>query len=353
MNLSSCRIAVVGVTGVVGREILGILRSRDVPAANILALASPRSAGTVIPYGDARLTVRAALAGEFAGVDVALFAASSSVARDLVPHAVEAGALVVDNSSAFRLAAHVPLVVPEINPQAVRAGVGIRRVIANPNCSTIIMLVAIEPLRRHFGVRAIQVSTYQAVSGAGQAGLSALDDEIKAGAGSAGTKATESPFTEPCFLNVFSHNSAVDPETGINSEERKMIEETRKILNLTAMAVTPTCVRVPVFRAHSQAMVVKLEHPASEVEVRRAYEGAAGVRVIDDRVGNRFPTPLKAAGGDDVLVGRLRPDPAVPLIDGRSDSWCLFACGDQLRKGAALNAIQIAELASLRGGPPR
>lgn len=344
MNLLKHRIAVVGATGVVGREILGILDSRGVPAANIRAMASPRSVGAVIPYSDSGIEVFAAEARAFAGVDVALFAASSSVAKELVPCAVEAGALVVDNSSAFRLGVRVPLVVPEINPGAALGPGGAGRVIANPNCSTIIMLMAVEPLRRRFGVHAIQVSTYQAVSGAGQAGLDALLGEIKAGENSGGAKAPGSPFSEPCFLNVFSHNSAVEAESGVNGEERKMIEESRKILGLPSLAITPTCVRVPVFRAHSQSIVVRLERAASEAEVRRAYQEASGVRVIDDRSGNSFPTPLKAAGVDEVLVGRLRPDPAAALIEGRCDSWCLFACGDQLRKGAALNAVQIAEL---------
>jgi len=338
MNLSKVRIAVVGATGVVGREILSILQSRDVPAGRIAALASPRSVGASIPYGSGALTVRGADSAELAGVDLALFAASSAVARELAPQAAASGALVVDNSSAFRLSPGVPLIVPEINPHALRETQ--TRIISNPNCSTIIMLTAIEPLRRCGGVRSIHVSTYQSVSGAGQAGIDALTHEI-----ANGSKGHESPFAEPCFLNVFSHNSTVETESGVNGEERKMIEETRKILGADTLAITPTCVRVPVFRAHSQAIVVRLDRAISEFDARRAYENAEGVRLVDDRAGNRFPTPLKAAGGNDVLVGRLRPDPAIELVGGRSDSWCLFACGDQLRKGAALNAVQIAELA--------
>jgi aspartate-semialdehyde dehydrogenase len=338
MNLQSTSIAVVGATGVVGREALSILEQRRVPVTNIVALASARSAGTTIPYAGARLTVREAMPAAFAGVRLAIFAASSAVAKDLVPHAIEYGATVIDNSSAFRLRADVPLVIPEVRGPGRGAGLESSRIIANPNCSTIILLTAVEPLRRRFGLQSINVATYQAVSGAGQAGLDALAREILGEVGG-------SPFAEPCFLNVFSHNSAVDAVTGLNGEEQKIIAETQKILGRPAFSVTPTCVRVPVCRAHSQAITLRLAVPASYAEVLAAYEGSAGVRLIDDRANNRFPTPLKAAGDDDVLVGRLRHDPARPLDSAaRSDSWCLFASGDQLRKGAALNAIQIAEL---------
>lgn len=352
-SLSSKRTAVVGATGVVGREVLAILEARGVPAANITALASARSVGTTIPYAGGVLTVGEATAGSFQGVDVAIFAASSAVARTLAPHAIEAGATVVDNSSAFRMKPEVPLVVPEINAHLLREGGGgsggggrPARLVANPNCSTIILLVALQPLHARFGVRSIVVSTYQAVSGAGQAGLDALEAEIAA-AGRDGARPA-SPFPEPCFLNVFSHNSAVDAGTGLNGEEQKIIDESRKIWNDPTLAVTPTCVRVPVFRAHSEAITVRLATPATEAQVREAFAQAAagggGVAVVDDRAGNRFPTPQKASGGDDVHVGRLRPDPARPLdAQGRTDGWCLFACGDQLRKGAALNAVQIAE----------
>lgn len=346
MSLSSKRIAVVGATGVVGREVLAILEARGVPADRLSALASARSVGAAIPYAGGALTVREATADSFAGVDVAIFAASSAVARTLAPHAVEAGATVVDNSSAFRMKPEVPLIVPEINAHLLRSGGRPAKLIANPNCSTIILLVALQPLHARFGVREIVVSTYQAVSGAGQAGLDALEAEIAAGPGAVARPA--SPFPEPCFLNVFSHNSAVDAATGLNGEEQKIIDESRKIWADPALAVSPTCVRVPVFRAHSEAITVRLAAPATEAQVRAAFAEAAagggGVAVVDDRASNRFPTPQKASGGDDVLVGRLRPDPARPLdAHGRTDGWCLFACGDQLRKGAALNAVQIAD----------
>ena len=351
MSLQSGRIAVVGATGVVGREVLSILEQRGVPASSVVALASARSAGTTIPYAGSSVAVGEATPTSFAGVKVAIFAASSGVARALAPHAIEAGAAVVDNSSAFRMRADVPLVVPEINGDLLTSEAGRKPVplIANPNCSTIILLLAIEPIRTRFGVRSIVVSTYQAVSGAGQAGLDALREEIGASQGAelqAG-RAASSPFPEPCFLNVFSHNAAVDPVTGLNGEEQKIIDESRKILSLPTLAVSPTCVRVPVMRAHSESITLRLARPATYAEVVAAYERFPGVRVIDDRAGNQFPTPLKAAGADDVLVGRLRPDPAHPVdAQRRTDAWCLFACGDQLRKGAALNAVQIAELIS-------
>jgi aspartate-semialdehyde dehydrogenase len=351
MSLSTGRIAVVGATGVVGREVLSILEQRRVPASNILALASARSAGLTIPYAGTLLVVQEATPAGFSGVKTAIFAASSGVARALAPHAIEAGATVVDNSSAFRMRPDVPLVVPEINSHLIVSSAGPRPVplVANPNCSTIILLLAIEPLRRRFGVRSIVVSTYQAVSGAGQAGLDALAEELDAsrGAGFQPARSTSSPFPEPCFLNVFSHNAAVDPTTGLNGEEQKIIDESRKILGDPALAVSPTCVRVPVMRAHSESITLRLTSPATYAEALAAYEGFPGVHIIDDRAANQFPTPLKAAGTDDVLVGRLRPDPAyTPDAQGRSEAWCLFACGDQLRKGAALNAVQIAELIS-------
>lgn len=349
MSLLNKRLAVVGATGAVGREVLSILEAKRVPASAITALASAKSVGTTIPYAGGHLTIAEATGESFKGIDVAIFAASSGVAKTLVPHAIEAGAVVVDNSSAFRMKADVPLVIPEINGHLVTKAATKPKLIANPNCSTIIMLMALEPLRRKFGARTIVVSTYQSVSGAGQAGIDALEAEVAA-CGSRGTgiqpvRHDSSPFPEPCFLNVFSHNSAMDPVTGLNGEEQKMIDESRKIWDFPNLTVSPTCVRVPVMRAHSEAITLRLITPANLEDVFGAYEGFPGVKVVDDRASNRFPTPQKAAHGDDVLVGRFRPDPARARDSlGRTDGWCLFACGDQLRKGAAQNAVQIAEL---------
>lgn len=337
-------IAVIGATGAVGREALSILEARGVAPERITPLASSRSIGSAIPYARDTLHVRSLDDFDFRGTDVALFCATSGVARDHAPRAVEAGALVVDNSSAFRADPRIPLVIPEVNADALTPS---DRLIANPNCSTIILLVAIEPLRKRFGVRDIVVSTYQAVSGAGAAAL----EELRAQAANvlAGNPPTPRVFREPCAFNVFSHNSGVDPENGVNAEERKMIDETRKIWGDSRVRITPTCVRVPVFRAHSESVTLSLATPASLAEIRHAFTNARGIRIVDDRAANKFPTSIDASGADDVLLGRLRPDPAATLDpSGRTTRWCLFIAGDQLRKGAALNAVQIAELAQHR-----
>lgn len=351
-------VAIVGVTGAVGREALKILESRGHPASRIVALASARSAGTTVPYAGGSLAVREISAEAFAGVSAAIFCADADTARKWTPVAVEAGSLVVDNSSAFRMSPDVPLVIPEVNGELVRgvpsAGVSAKtangsarraKVIANPNCTTIILLTALNPLRRSFGVERIVVSTYQAVSGAGAAAIDELNEQARAVL--AGGEARPSVFKEPCAFNVFSHDSAMDAESGLNGEELKVIAETRKIWGDESVAVSPTCVRVPVVRAHTESITVTFSRPASETEVRAALESGAGLRIIDDRSANSFPTPLKASGGDDILVGRIRRDPSVPAdADGRSRGWCLLVSGDQLRKGAALNAVQIAELAA-------
>jgi aspartate-semialdehyde dehydrogenase len=271
--------------------------------------------------------------------------ASAEVSRDIAPIARAAGALVIDNSSAFRLQASVPLVVPEINSERLpRSAQG--ALIANPNCSTIILLTALEPLRRKFGIRSIQVSTYQAVSGAGQRGMDELLKQVNDFA--QGKTSSPVAFAEPCLFNVFSHDSEVDEQTGLNGEEQKIIDESRKIWSDPALAITPTCVRVPVLRAHTQAISIELQEPATYRELQDAWASSAAVRVIDNRAANKFPTPLQATGSDAVLVGRLRADHA-GLSDpsrphpSRTTRWSLLACGDQLRKGAALNAVQIAE----------
>jgi len=342
MSLSHQIVAVVGATGAVGREALSILEQRGHPAANLVALASARSAGSRLPYAGGEITVRELNEAAFAGVKASIFCATSGVSKQFAKPALGAGSHVVDNSSAFRMDPSVPLVVPEVNPQAIGAA-STPRLIANPNCSTILMLMALNPWHKRFGIRHATVSTYQAVSGAGAAAMDELREQ--AAAFLAGRPVERKVFAEQCAFNVFSHNSAVDAETGLNVEEVKLIKETHKIWADSTITVTPTCVRVPVFRAHSESCAVTLRDAASEAEVRAAFAGEPGVRVIDDRAGNAFPTPLKAAGGDDVLVGRIRVDPAHGLdASGKSRHWCLWLCGDQLRKGAAQNAIQIAEL---------
>lgn len=334
------RVAVVGATGAVGREALRILEARGHPASALVAVASARSAGAGLSYAGAEIEVEELGPGALEGVDVALFCADAATARRHAPDAARAGAMVVDNSSAFRMEPGVPLVIPEVNGELVR-GPGLY---ANPNCSTIILLTALHPLRRRFGVERISVCTYQAVSGAGAAAIDELCGQARDVL--EGREARPAVFHEPCAFNVFSHDSDVDAAAGLNLEEQKLVAETRKIWGDDCVAVTPTCVRVPVVRAHTEAVTVVLSRAATEAEVREAIEAGPGLRLIDDRARNRFPTPLKAAGGDDVLVGRIRPDPAeAPGPGGRRRGWCLLLCGDQLRKGAALNAVQIAELA--------
>lgn len=336
--MSELQLAVVGATGAVGQEALSILAQRGFPVHRVLAMASPHSDGAALAYGDAHARVRAFDAGALAACTAAIFCADADVARRHAPAAARAGVFVIDNSSAFRMDPHVPLVVPEINGELLETDPP-PRLIANPNCSTIIMLLGLEPLRRRFGVQEIVVSTYQAVSGAGLAGMRELDEQVAAFAN--GASIPPRVFPHPCAFNVFTHESAMDPDTGLNGEEGKMIAETRKIWADPGLSILPTCVRVPVRRAHSQSILVRLAQRVREEEVREALATSAGVRVVDDRALGLFPTPLAATGGDDVLVGRVRLAGAGP--DGRGDRVLLWVCGDQLRKGAALNALQIAD----------
>ncbi|MDX2114143.1 MAG: aspartate-semialdehyde dehydrogenase [Planctomycetota bacterium] len=337
------RTAVIGATGAVGVEFLRLFEERGVRPAELVLLASPRSAGRRVATVAGEVEVRPLTGDALRGVELALFSAGGSVSREFGPVAVSCGAVVVDNSSAFRMDHGTPLVIPEINPEALAPFAGRTRpgIIANPNCSTIILLMALDPLRRGFGVRRAVVSTYQAVSGAGASAMDELAEQTREVL--AGRRPRPSVFHEVCAFNLFSHNSKVDQTTGLNVEEQKMIDETRKIWGDASVEIVPTCVRVPVMRAHAESVTVTLERAASEADVRRVLSEARGVRIVDDRAANRFPTPLAAAGGDDVLVGRIRPDPTQAHAEGRYVGWSLFVCGDQLRKGAALNAVQIAE----------
>lgn len=366
-------VAIVGATGAVGKEMVSILEHRGFPLRSLRLLASERSAGVEVPFRGEALRVAALDESALRGVDLALFSAGSGIARRFAPAAAEAGTVVVDNSSAFRMEEGVPLVIPEVNGAALepvrRAGRGI---IANPNCSTILLLVVLSPLRAAFGVERVVVSTYQAASGAGAKGMEELrrqtvealermDEDPSPrpsprsrgeGGRSAARRAVPpgEVFHEPCAFNIFCHDSPVDPETGLNVEERKMIEETRKIWGDPGANVSAMCVRVPVMRAHAESVHVRLSRPASAAEARRVLGEAQGVRVVDDREANDFPTPLKAAGRDEVLVGRMRPDPCEASDDEAAVHGLeLFLCGDQLRKGAALNAVQIGEMVFRRG----
>ncbi len=326
------RFAVVGATGAVGREALGILAERGVAPSRVVALTSERSAGTAVAYGNGMVMTSKLTREALAGCDAALLCASAEVAREYAEDAAGAGVVVVDNSSAFRADPRVPLVVPEINGESIAGA----KLIANPNCSTIIMLLALNPLRERFGVASITVSTYQAVSGAG---LEALEELREQTAGVlAGGVATPRVFAEPIAFNLFPHESALDAETGMSGEEAKMISESRRIWGDETLAVFPTCVRVPVERAHSQSIVVELKRGATVEEVRGVLECARGVEVMDPRDRHGFPTPRKASGRDEVLVGRVRADPS-----GGGRRFGVWVCGDQLRKGAALNAVQVLE----------
>lgn len=330
-------VAIVGATGAVGVEMLAILAQRGFPAASVRALASERSAGTRLPFGPEELTVEALGPGSFEGIDLAFFCASGAVAREYAPVAVDAGAVVIDNSSAYRMDPAVPLIVPEVNAHAI----GDAGLIANPNCSTIILVTALDAIERAVGIERIVVSTYQAVSGAGAPGLEELERLTAQAA--AGAELAPEFFPFPCVHNVFCHETPTDPATGRNVEEQKMIEEARKIWSRPDLKVAPTCVRVPVPRAHAESVNVTLRASATEADLRAALADAAGVRIVDDRATPRFPMPVDASGGDDVLVGRLRPDDSQPSDGPAFIGWELFCCGDQLRKGAALNAVQIAE----------
>ena len=336
------RWVVVGATGAVGREVLAVLLERGVPITSIRAVASERSAGGKIAYGSGELMLEDSRTVVWQQNDVVILGADAATAKQLVPQIVAAGGIAVDNSSAYRMDPRVPLVVPEVNPEALpatRHGM----VIANPNCSTILLLVALEPLRRAFGLERVVVSTYQAVSGAGIAAMDELRDQTRDVLD--GKPAQPRVFHEPCAFNLFSHDSSMDVATGFNGEESKVIDESRKILKAPNLPITPTCVRVPVLRAHTQSVCVTLSQSASLAEVQRALDAGAGLRVQDDRAANRFPTPQQATGRDEVLVGRVRPADVRHARSGESTrEFCLLLAGDQLRKGAALNAVQIAEL---------
>jgi len=324
--------AILGATGAVGREFLAILEQRATPMRSLRLLASARSAGQRVDFRGEKLTVEEIGPKSFEGIDIALFSAGASVSKEWAPVATKAGARVIDNSSAFRMDPAIPLVIPEINPQAI----GNARIIANPNCSTIIMNMAVWPLHKRHRVRRIVVSTYQAVSGAGWSAMQELEHQSRAVL--SGTSHDTGIFPHQIAFNLFSHNTAIGPD-GYNVEETKLVQETRKIFAEPNLAITATCIRVPVMRAHSESINLTFESPISEVTVREILTEAPGVLIVDDRAANKFPMPLDASGQDDVLVGRIRQDISQP--DGRGID--LFVSGDQLRKGAALNTIQIAE----------
>ena len=327
-------VAIVGATGAVGVEILKCLAKRNFPVAALRLFASARSAGKTLPFRGQQVAIETLTPKSFAGVDVALFSAGSGIAKEFAPHAVAAGAVVIDNSSAFRMDERIPLVVPEINPATIESHRGI---IANPNCVAIIACVPLWPIHKYNRIRRIIASSYQAASGAGAAAMGELRDSTQAYL--EGRAYENKVLPHPYAFNLFCHNTAIDPATGYNAEELKVIQETRKIFGDDSIAISITCVRVPVLRAHAIALTVECERPIAPSEVRTLFIGAPGVRLVDDQANNYFPMPKDASGQGDVLVGRIRQD----LSDPTGKTLSLFVAGDQLLKGAALNAVQIAE----------
>jgi aspartate-semialdehyde dehydrogenase len=333
------RVAVVGATGAVGREMLKTLAERDFPLADIAALASGRSAGQEVSFGERRvLKVLNLDSFDFRGWDIGLFSPGASVSALHAPRAAGAGCVVIDNTSQFRMDPDVPLVVPEVNPDALRRFAR-RRIIANPNCSTIQMVVALKPLHDRFRIRRVVVATYQSVSGAGKEGMDELYTHTKASF--VNDLTTPEQFTKEIAFNCIPHIDRF-MDDGSTREEWKMAVETRKILD-PDIAVIATCVRVPVFIGHGEAVHVEFERPVTAGEARSVLREAPGVSVVDVREDGGYVTPLEAAGEDDVFVSRLRKDPTVP--NGLA-FWCV---ADNLRKGAALNAVQIAETLVAQG----
>lgn len=328
-------IAIVGATGAVGVELMECLARRNFPVRALKLLASPRSAGRTYEFQGRKVAVEALTADSFTGVDIALFSAGASISREFAPIAAAQGCLVVDNSSAFRMQEGIPLVVPEVNGGQL---VERPRIVANPNCVAAIAVMALQPLHAQNPITRVIGATYQSASGAGAAAMAELEQSTAAHL--AGETYEPKVLPHPYAFNLFSHNAGVDAATGYNGEELKAMEEIRKIMSAPDLRLSFTCVRVPVLRAHSMALTIEFERPVTPVEAQAWLEAAPGVRVVDDPLRNHFPMPNEASGQDDVLVGRIRAD----LSDPSGRTLSIFAVGDQLLKGAALNAVQIAEV---------
>ena len=326
------RVAVLGASGAVGQELLQLLEQRRFPVAELLPLASPRSAGQSLGWQGRALTIQPVEASAFEGVDLVLASAGGSVSRQWAPLAAAAGALVIDNSSAFRMDPAVPLVVPEVNPEAAFSHRGI---IANPNCTTILLSLALAPLHARRPIRRVVVSTYQSASGAGARAMEELRSLSRTVLD--GGEPVSEVLPHSLAFNLFLHNSPLQPN-GYCEEELKMLHETRKIMGTPELRLSATCVRVPVLRAHSEAVNIEFHEPFPVEEARALLAAAPGVELLDDFDANRFPMPTDVTGRDPVAVGRIRQDLS------ELNALELWLCGDQIRKGAALNAIQIAEL---------
>ncbi len=338
MQRRKLRVAVVGATGAVGEEMLRVLETRQFPVSDLVPLASERSRGRSVAFRGKPVDIRVLGKESFQGIDLALFSAGASISREFAPQAVRAGAVVVDNSSAFRMDPEIPLIVPEVNSEMISRHKGI---IANPNCSTIIMVVAIAPIHRLSPIQRIVASTYQAASGAGAKGMDALLREVE-GENQRSTsvplnsRAKDSPFPHRLAGNLIPRIDVLQ-ENGYTKEEMKLVFETRKIMGLPPIPISATCVRVPVERAHSESVQITTRDPLSLEEIREAIQNSPGVQLQDSPREDVYPMPLIVSGEDDVFVGRIRKHP-----DERN-TYDLWIVGDQIRKGAALNAVQIAE----------
>ncbi len=332
------RVAVLGATGAVGQELLQLLDERDFPVGDLIPLASPRSAGQSLRWQDQELTIQPVTAEAFAGVDVVLASAGGSASKQWAPVAAAAGAVVIDNSSAFRMDPAVPLVVPEVNPEA---AFGHQGIIANPNCTTILLTLALAPLQARRPIKRVVVSTYQSASGAGARAMEELRQLSRTVLD--GGEPVSEVLPHSLAFNLFLHNSPLQAN-GYCEEELKMVNETRKIMGVPELRLSATCVRVPVLRAHSEAVNIEFHEPFAVDEARALLAEAPGVELLENFDTNRFPMPTDVTGRDPVAVGRIRQDLSDP------HALELWLCGDQIRKGAALNAIQIAEL--LLQGPP-
>ncbi len=332
MEKKNIRLGVVGATGAVGQEMFRILEQRDFPYASLRAFASERSVGKKVVCKGQEITVELSSTDMFSGLDIVLFSAGSETTKKFRTVAKEAGCIIIDNSSAFRMEPDVPLVIPEINGGDLKDHQGL---IAVPNCSAIVALMAIYPISQLSPIKRIVISTYQAVSGAGAKALAELEEQTKDIV--EGKKAIPSVLPHQIAFNLFSHNTAIN-EQGYNGEEWKVIHESKKILHNEDIAIAVTCIRVPVMRAHSESINIEFQTSRPPIdEIRNALSNFPGVKVVDDRENNYFPMPLVASGKDDILVGRIRNDVSnLNAID-------IFVSGDQLRKGAALDAVQIAE----------
>jgi aspartate-semialdehyde dehydrogenase len=337
-SVGGLRVAVVGATGAVGSTMLGIMRERRFPAREVVPFASERSAGRHIDYGDTDLEVRALSPEAIGGFDVALFSAGGTVSSEWAPRFAETGCVVIDNSSAWRLEKNVPLVVAEVNPDALDAHEGI---VANPNCSTMQMVMALKPILDEAGIERVVVSTYQSTSGTGQRAVEELHDQAKAVLEADEVEA--SVYPHQIAFNILPQVERFKDGDDYTTEERKMMAETRKILGQESLAVSATCVRVPVYNAHSESVNVQTRDALSPERCREVLSAFPGVVVVDEPAAGRYPMPIDAAGRDDVLVGRIRRDP--------SHERCLnmWVVSDNLRKGAATNAVQLAELVLARG----